>query len=96
MPRYVVERSFPDGLDVLLNDGGAAACRQMADRAGEVGVTWLESYVSEDRTRTYCVVEAPDPEAIRRAAKRTHLPVDRITRVTVLTPYPYPGSPSAL
>ena len=26
MPRYLVERSFPDGLEIPINDNGAAAC----------------------------------------------------------------------
>jgi hypothetical protein len=92
MPRYVVERTFPAGLDIPLTDQDVAVCRQIAERSSEDGVIWIESYVSDDRARTYCVVEAPDPEAIRRAARRCRLPVDRITRVTVLTPYPYSGS----
>lgn len=31
----------------------------------------------------------PDPEAIRRVAERNQLPVDRITRVSVLDRYFY-------
>ena len=26
MPRYLVERSFPDGLEIPINGDGAAAC----------------------------------------------------------------------
>ena len=33
--------------------------------------------------------DAPDPEAIRRAAQRNSLPVDRIIEVSVLDPYFY-------
>jgi hypothetical protein len=33
--------------------------------------------------------DAPDPEAIRRAAQRNNLPVDRIIEVSVLDPYFY-------
>ena len=53
------------------------------------GVTWICSFVSEDRTRTFCVYDAPTPEAIRRTAARNELPVDEITRVSVLDPYFY-------
>jgi hypothetical protein len=35
------------------------------------------------------VYDGPDPEAIRRAASANSLPVDAITRVTVLDPYFY-------
>ena len=61
----------------------------MVDRNAEVGVTWIHSYVSEDKTKTFCVYDGPDPEAIRRAASVNGLPVDTITRVTVLDPYFY-------
>jgi hypothetical protein len=43
----------------------------------------------------FCVYDAPSPEAIRRAAERNGLPVDRITRVTVLDPYFYTPSERA-
>jgi hypothetical protein len=45
--------------------------------------------VSADRTATFCVYDGPTPEAIRRAATRSDLPVDRITQVRVLDPYFY-------
>ena len=49
----------------------------------------MHSYVSDDRRRTVCVYDAPDPESIRKAAERNGLPVDRIMRVSVLDPYFY-------
>jgi Protein of unknown function (DUF4242) len=52
-------------------------------------VTWLHSYVTEDKRKTFCIYDAPTPEAIRRAAERNHLPVDRITLVNILDPYSY-------
>jgi hypothetical protein len=56
-------------------------------RNAREGVTWLHSYVSEDRRRTFCVYDGPDPEAIRRAASHNNLPVAQITQVRVLDPY---------
>ena len=41
---------------------------------------------------TWCVYDAPSPEAIRAAAGRNGLPVDRVTQVQVLDPYFYGGS----
>ena len=52
-------------------------------------MTWLHSYVSEDRQKTFCVYDAPSPEAIRTTAALNELPVDRITKVHVLDPYFY-------
>jgi hypothetical protein len=87
MPRYVVERTFPSGLGIAPSPDGAATCRAVVEHNLDGGVTWLCSYVSVDDRSTFCVYEAPSPEAIRRAAQRTGLPVDRITQVRVLDPY---------
>jgi hypothetical protein len=85
----MVERTFPGGLDVPVDGEGERVCRGVVDRNAEVGVTWVHSYVSEDKTRTFCVYDGPDPEAIRRAASVNGLPIDTITRVSVLDPYFY-------
>ena len=87
MPRYVIERTFPDGLGVGADDAGAETCLAVVRRNAEDGVTWVHSYVSEDRSRTWCVYDGPSPEAIRRAAEGNGLPVDRIAQVRVLDPY---------
>jgi len=49
----------------------------------------VHSYVSEDKTKTYCIYDGPNPEAIRQAAERNGLPVDQIIKVQVLDPYFY-------
>jgi hypothetical protein len=89
MPRYVVERTFPEGLEIPVTNGGADVCRTVVGRNAQEGVTWVHSYVSEDRRTTFCVYDAPTPEAIRKTAARNELPVDRITQVRVLDPYFY-------
>jgi len=81
MPRYLVERTFPHHLAIPVD----AVVELNADE----GVTWLHSYVSDDRRRTFCVYEAPSPEAIRKTAARSALPVDRITEVHVLNPHSF-------
>lgn len=89
MPRYMVERSFPDGLHIPITAEGAKACSTVVDVNGSAGVTWVHSYVSDDKTKTFCIYDAPDPEAIRRTAEQNGLPVDHITEVKVLDPYFY-------
>ena len=89
MARYLVERLFPTGLAIPINDDGAAACLGVVERNAEVGVTWVHSYVSDDRKKTFCIYDGPDPESIRRAAERNNLPIENITRVRVLDPYFY-------
>jgi hypothetical protein len=89
MARYMVERRFPDGLAIPVSEQGAATCLAVVGTNAELGVTWIHSYVSDDRTKTYCVYDGPDPESIRRAAERNGLPIESITRVRVLDPYFY-------
>lgn len=89
MPRYLVERTFPNGLNIPAGAGERELCLAVIENNGSEGVTWLSSYVSEDKGRTFCVYDAPSPEAIRKTAARNELPVDRITQVRVLDPYYY-------
>lgn len=89
MPRYMVERTFAEGLHIPVDAAGAATCMGVVTNNGTEDVTWVHSYVSEDKTKTFCVYDGPSPEAIRRAAGHSSLPVDRITKVSVLDPYFY-------
>lgn len=89
MPRYVVEREFPNGFQVPVDDSGAKACLAVVESSGIDQVTWVHSYVSADKKKTFCVCDGPSPEAIRRTASRNKLPVERITEVRVLDPYFY-------
>jgi len=86
MPRYLVERTFADGWAVQADDAGVRSRNAVAGAHARQGVTWLHSYLSADRLRSYCIVEGPTPEAVRLAARASHLPVDRITEVRVLGP----------
>jgi hypothetical protein len=88
MPRYVVERTFPDGRSMAVGTE-AAELLAVVERNADEGVTWVHSYVSEDRTKTFCLYDAPSPEAVRKTAARNGLPVDRITQIRVLDPYYY-------
>jgi hypothetical protein len=89
MSRYLVERVFPERWVISLTDAGTAICQEVVARNADLGVTWIHSYVGEVRKTSFCVYDGPTPEAIRRAAKRNGLPVDRIIQVTVLDPYFY-------
>jgi predicted amidohydrolase YtcJ len=89
MPRYLVERTFPDGLSIPPNAEGRKTVQSVVENNATGGVTWVHSYVEPDRRRTFCIYDAPTPEAIRKVAARNRLPVDRITEVTVLDPYFY-------
>ncbi len=89
MPRYLVERSFPGTLSIPLNEAGAQVCQNVVTINTEASVTWVHSYVSQDKKKTFCIYDAPSPEAIRQVARKNNLPVDQITEVSVLDPYFY-------
>jgi len=89
MPRYIIERIFPSGLHIPCNMDGAGACMGVAEQNAESGVNWVQSFVSTDKQNTYCIYDAPNPEAIHTAAERSGLPVNRITEVRVLDPFFY-------
>jgi hypothetical protein len=89
MPRYMVERTFPDGLHVPADAAGAQALSEIVANNAEEGVSWVHSYVSADKTKTFCVYDAPSPEAIRSVGAKNGVPVDAIHEVRVLDPYFY-------
>jgi hypothetical protein len=91
MPRYLVERTFTEPLDIPITDAGATEVGAVVGVNAEQGVTWIHSYVADGGGRTFCVYDAPSPEAIRHVAQRNGLPVDSITEVRVLDPYFYAG-----
>lgn len=89
MPRYLVERTFADGINLPVpHQAGAELATFLANNAHEA-VTWIHAYVSQDLKKAYCVYEAASPDAIRRAARRNNLPVDRIVEIRHLDPYSY-------
>lgn len=77
MPIFMIERRYAEELEASaeLLDG----INRIND---EEGVRWLYSFLSADKRKTYCLYEAPSPEAIRRAAARAQLPADVIVEVT--------------
>jgi hypothetical protein len=77
---YVIERTFADQLDM-----GSDDVRLLEEVNTDEGVSWLFSFLSADRHRTYCLYEAPSPDAIVAAAKRAGIPADAVTEVTRVT-----------
>ena len=45
------------------------------------GVRWIVSFLSADKSKTFCLYEAPTAEAIHEAARRAGIPADAITEV---------------
>lgn len=84
MPRYLVERSFAFAWEAAVGTDGSSVTSESHLREG---VTWLHSYITPDRRRSFCIVVGPSPAAIRRAAAHGGLPVDRISEVRVFDPH---------
>jgi hypothetical protein len=89
MPRYLIEQTFAEHFKLPPDAEGAQIVQAIIGNNVLDGVTWIHSYVSADRHKGFCICDAPTPEAVRRAAMRNGLPVDRITEVRVLDPYFY-------
>ena len=77
MPIFMVERNYAEELEpsIEVADG-------ITRINAEEGVRWLYSFLSADKRKTYCLYEAPSPEAIRTAAVRAGLHADVVVEVT--------------
>jgi hypothetical protein len=87
MPRYLVERTFTESFGLPVPNHAESARLHFIANNTIFGVVWLHSYVSPDRKKSFCLYEAPNPEALRRAAQRNFLPVERIIEVGLIDPY---------
>jgi hypothetical protein len=77
---YVIERSFAEQLDMTDDD-----VNLLEEINADEGVSWLFSFLSADRHRTYCLYEAPSADAIIAAAERAGIPADVVTEVSRIT-----------
>src|SRR3954464_6891834 len=80
MPVYVIERTFAEQLDMTSDE-----VNLLEEINGDEGVSWLFSFLSADRHRSYCLYEAPSPDAILAAAKRAGIPADVVTEASRIT-----------
>ena len=80
MPMYIIERNFAEQLELSAED--ATLIEQIN---ADEGVSWMFSFLSADRHRSYCLYEAPSPDAIIAAARRAGIPADAVTEVERVT-----------
>jgi hypothetical protein len=73
MPLYLIERNFAEQINVNRDQ-----IREITQVNVDIGVQWLFSFLSADKRKTYCLYEAPNPEAIRESARRLNIPADAI------------------
>jgi hypothetical protein len=81
MPLYVIERTFAEQLELTSDD-----VTLIEDVNADEGVRWVFSFLSADRHRTYCLYEAPSPDAIVAAAARANIPADEVVEVGTAVP----------
>jgi Protein of unknown function (DUF4242) len=77
VPIFMVERTYAEELEPSFE-----AADGINRINAEEGVRWLYSFLSADKRKTYCLYEAPSPEAIRTAAARAGLPADVVVEVS--------------
>ena len=75
MPIYVIERAFAEQLELTKDD-----VTLIEEVNADEGVRWLFSFLSADRRRSYCLYEAPSPDAIMAAARAPASPPTRSSR----------------
>jgi hypothetical protein len=73
----MIERNFAEQIDP--SDADIRAVEEI--NAG-AGVRWLNSFLSADKRKTYCLYEADSAEAIVEAARRAGLPADVVIEVS--------------
>lgn len=76
MALFIIERSFAEELEA--SEEGIKAIGEVNK---SVGVSWLYSFLSADKRKTYCLYEAESAEAVREAAARAGLPADVIVEL---------------
>jgi hypothetical protein len=78
--RYMIERTFPAGALAGLDAEGKV---KINATNAKYGVHWKMSYANAEKTKTFCVYEAPSEKAVRDAAAANNIPVDSVTEVPV-------------
>jgi hypothetical protein len=80
VPRYIIERTVGK---LSREDLRAASMRSNAVLAEMNDVVWIKSYVSDAEGKIYCEYDAPSAEAVLEHARRSGLPADRISEVSL-------------
>lgn len=80
MPRYIIERTVGSLTPEQLQAAGRTS---NAVLAAMPEVVWVKSYVSDAEGKIYCEYIAPNPEAVLEHARRSGIPADRISEVSL-------------
>lgn len=75
MATFIIERNFAEQITIEADN---PVIKEANDQAG---VKWLYSFLSLDRKKTYCLYEAPNAEAVYKAAELAGVPADNVMEV---------------
>jgi hypothetical protein len=90
MAMFIIERNLAEQMEL---DSGEVS--DIVDYNDNHELKWLFSFLSADRKKTYCLYEAPNPEALREQAKAFEVPADSIVEVSELNPNMFTTGASA-
>ena len=80
MPRYIIEREVGKLSAEDLRQAGFKSNAVLADMPH---VVWIKSYVSDAEGKIYCEYDAPNADAVLEHARRTGIPANRISEVSM-------------
>ena len=86
MPRNVVQRTFPEGLHIPIENGGAELCGGVVERNAEEGVTWISSSSRRTRRARSASMTRPRPRQFARRPPATSSPSTVSPRCAYSTP----------
>lgn len=77
MPLFLVERNYAEQWGMTDDE------RRRAEEYMDVNdITWLTSFLSADKKKTYCLYEVDDAEILRKHAADLGFPADVIVEVS--------------
>jgi len=81
MPLYMVKHKFAEQLEL-----SGEIVKEITAIYDEEGVRWLSTFLTPDKKMSYCIYEAPSPEAAVAALQRAGVPMESIVPVDQITP----------
>lgn len=83
MPLFLIERNFAEQVQM---EPFRKLVPQIKEVNTDLGASWLFSFLSADKKKSYCLYEAPNAEVVRETARRLNLPADVVVEVSNLNP----------
>ena len=93
MARIILEQSFEKPLS---EDEMTKLARQLDACLDIRDGAWRRTYLSADRRRMTCELEAPDAEAVTEACRSAHVPFDRAWAAQVFSVEEFPDRQAKL